>query len=260
MKGKALRRALESSDALRVGAAVPLITDSTELITPTIAREMLNRNNNNRPIHWPKVEEYAATMRAGEWELHAQGIVLDTDNNILTGQKRLWAVIFADRNIYMRVSRGNQARVARLLDRGTPQTSRDLASRASGRRHSPTEASIARAYCAFMGNARPSTDILAGEIAIAAPELRVIVDGLKQIKKTKAVLMTAGAVLILAHQTTMSADALRQIVGLIPDLAATFEQELLPHRPEECWNRGAAFSLAMERAHQITVRASITRN
>ena len=161
LKGKALRRALETTDVLRVNADVPLIVTTTELITPTIAKDMLRRNPHNRPINWSKVEEYAETMRVGRWRLHDQGIMLDTADNVLTGQKRLWAVIKAGVNVYMRISRGNPPETAAVIDRGVPQSSRDLAARETGRLHSPTEASLARAILVLRGNLKPSADVIA---------------------------------------------------------------------------------------------------
>src|SRR5262249_10526113 len=155
---------IETTDALRINANVPLITDKTELITPEVAMEYLKANKNNRPINWARVEEYAAIMARGDWKLHSQGVVFDTNGNILTGQKRLWAVVKAKVGVYMRVSRGTPPEAARLLDRGTPQTARDLATRETGRKHSPTEVSIMRAYAAMQGNTRPDTDQIANLI------------------------------------------------------------------------------------------------
>ena len=63
MKGKALRRALMTSDAVRIDTNLPAITDRTELISPEDAEEMLKKNARNRPVNWNKVEEYAAIMR-----------------------------------------------------------------------------------------------------------------------------------------------------------------------------------------------------
>ena len=90
IKGKALRKALETKEAYRLTEDIPLIIDTTEWITPETAQEMLKRNKHNRPVNWNKVEEYADIMAGGQWQLHAQGIILDCDGNILTGQKRLW--------------------------------------------------------------------------------------------------------------------------------------------------------------------------
>ena len=135
IKGKALRRALESKDAMRINGEIPLIVDTTELITPAIAQEMLKHNKTNRPINWRKVEEYADLMAHDQWKLHSQGIIFDPDGNILTGQKRLWAVVYSGKDVLMRVSRGCPADTVRILDRGTPQTARDMASRETKRKH-----------------------------------------------------------------------------------------------------------------------------
>ena len=236
LKGRALRRALSTSnDSVRVSGDVPLLTDTTELITADIAHAMLQRNKNNRPINWNKVEEYAALMAAGKWELHSQGIILDTDNNILTGQKRLWAVIYSNTSVLMRVSRGNPARVATLLDRGTPQTARDLAARESGRRHSPTEASLARAILALQGNTRPT-------LAQYAAALSILLEKTKGTKKAKSVLMII-AVLCVNQNTALT--------PYIETLAGTLTAALAPQSVERCWGKGVAFGLAMNTAKSI---------
>lgn len=250
MKGRALRRALASSDALRVNADIPAITDTTELITPAVAQEMLRRNTNNRPINWVKVEEYAQVMRDGKWELHAQGLVLDVHDNILTGQKRLWAIIYADCNVYMRVSRGNPASAARLIDRGVPQSSRDLAARESGRKHSPTEASIARAYCACMGNVHPSVDVLAECLSVNATVVEEILAQTKGAKKTRATLMILGAICAVAA-TPAEAATLAEMTSLFSE---QLEVALQPHTAAECWGKGASFGLAMKDAYRIVRR------
>ena len=55
---KALRRAEKTKDSIRIGGDVPLSVDTTELITPIVAQEMLKCNKANRPVNWNKVEEY----------------------------------------------------------------------------------------------------------------------------------------------------------------------------------------------------------
>lgn len=247
MKGRALRRALQTTDSIRVNSDVPLITDTTELITPALAHEMLQRNKSNRPINWSKVEEYADAMKRGEWRLHGQGIILDVAGNILTGQKRLWAVIYSGCNVYMRVSRGNPPETAHLIDRGTPQTSRDLASRETRRKHSPTEVSVARAICALMGNTKPSTDVLAITLSANADLTALLLAETKGTKKTKSVLMVLGAVCVVAS----TADAVRSLAGRVDRLSETLDQCLAPQTASQCWNRGAAFGLAMDHAQRV---------
>ena len=103
MKGnKAMKRAMETKDAIRLSGKIPLIVDSTEEISPEIAQEILKKNKANRPINWHKVEEYADLMARGQWKLHSQGIIIDDKGNLLTGQKRLWAIVYSGVTIPMR--------------------------------------------------------------------------------------------------------------------------------------------------------------
>lgn len=243
---KAMRRALETNDVIRVNASVPLIRDTTEMITPEIARAMLERNKHNRPINWAKVEAYADVMARGEWKLHSQGIVFDQHGNLLTGQQRLWAVIYSDKNVYMRVSRGNPADTAKLLDRGRPQTSRDLATRDTERKHSPTEASIARAILAMRGNLRPTVDQLAEAIISNAEKASIVLHETKGTKKTKSILMALAAICGTLDLPTAKVKALE-----IEDFAARIESALMPNSATQCWGRGAAFGFAMQRASNI---------
>jgi hypothetical protein len=245
MKGKALRRALSTADNLRVNAAVPLITTTTELVTPDTAKAMLTKNNKNRPVNWRKVDEYAELMRTGRWRLHDQGIMLDTEDNILTGQKRLWAVIRSGMNIYMRVSRGNPPDTATVIDRGIPQSSRDLAARETGRKHSPTEVSIIRALLVLNGTLKPSTDDLAVALEQYAPVLVVLLAQMQGMRKTREVLMILAALLDRFGETAASH------LTTVPILVDQLVGRLAPRTATECWGRGAAFSLAMEQARQL---------
>lgn len=251
MKGRALRRALETKESFRISGDVPLIVDTTELITPAVAQEMLNHNKANRPVNWKKVEEYAEIMRRGEWALHAQGIVIDTNGNLLTGQQRLWAVIYANVSVYMRVSRGNPPEVAKLLDRGRPQSARDLASRDTEKKHSPMESSIARGILALGGNRKPSVDELAATISGHSQMTTAILTQTTGTKKTKAVLMILAAICVVAEDVVHA----RVLAGRIDELADRLERALRPESPDGCWGKGAAFGLAMEQARKYVREA-----
>jgi hypothetical protein len=251
MKGKALRRALETKDALRVNANVPLIVDTTELITPAIAEEILVRNKSNRPINWKQVEAYAAVMKAGEWRLHAQGIVIGSDGNLLTGQQRLWAVALSGCSVYMRVSRGNPVDAGRFLDRGRPQSARDLASRETEKKHSPTEASIARGVCILTGNRKPSTDQLAEVIAKNSKLVSALLAETAGTKKTKAVVMILAAICEVAKTTEEACG----LASRSEKLADRLDLALLPESAAGCWGKGAAFGLAMEQARKCVSEA-----
>ena len=247
LKGKSLRRALTTVDSIRVNSSVPLIQDKTELISPDEAKEMLKKNKNNRPVNWRKVEEFSDIMRRGDWKLHPQGIILDKDGNILTGQTRLWAIIYAETSVYMRVSRGTPKDCAFVLDGGRPQSARDLSSRRTERRHSPTEASIARAVCILRGIARPNPDEIASVLTEKDEILSQIHKDCKGTEKTKTLLMVLGVVAELSKtRANVSAYAPR-----IPGIADKFEQALLPYKASSCWNRGVSFGMAMQKAQAI---------
>jgi hypothetical protein len=239
---KALRRGSETRDAIRFGAGIPLITDTTELITPEKAQEMLRKNKKNRPVKWKKVREYEDEMAAGNWVLHAQGIVLDNKDNILTGQNRLIAITRCGVAQYMRVSRGSPPETADYIDRGTPQSARDLATRRTEREHSPTEVSIARAALALQGNSKPSNEILRDFMVEYDEILKTIMDGMGGIKKTKAVNMILG---YICHHKKIA------LLGSVEVLANEFEQRLLPLEVDKCWNKGAAFTLAMTKIEDL---------
>jgi hypothetical protein len=241
---KALRRAEKTKDSIRIGGDVPLIVDTTELITPIVAQEMLKCNKANRPVNWNKVEEYSTIMKAGLWELHAQGVVFDADGHLLTGQKRLWAVVYSATPVYMRVSRGNPPSASRLLDRGTPQSARDLASRTTERKHSPVEASIARGVCVLDGTVRPSVDRLAEVISDQSGMVSELLAQIKGTKKTRSVVMILSAICREASSLEQARLTVRHLDGLCEAL----DRSLLPSTAKECWGRGAAFTLAMERA------------
>jgi hypothetical protein len=247
MKGKALRRAL-ASDPVRVSnVPIPLISDTTEFITPEMAQEMLQKNKNNRPVNWLKVEEYAVIMRQGEWKLHPQGIILDPSGNIITGQTRLWAVVYSGVGIHFRVSRGSPPETAFVIDRGRPQSSRDLATRRTEKKHSPIEASLARTICILRGNAKPSTDDIAAAIVDKSAMFSVILKEAHRTKKSKAVLM----ILAVIAEVSKNEPAAKALTKSVDFFATRLTKTLEPHSPEACWGKGTAFAMALEQARKI---------
>lgn len=248
MKGKALRRALQSGDAIRINADIPLITDKTELITPERAQEMLQKNKGNRPVNWEKVEEYSEIMKRGEWKLHAQGLILDGKENIITGQTRLWAVVYSGRPVYFRVSRGSSPDTANFIDRGRPQSARDLATRKTEKKHSPAEASIARCIGILRGNPHPSIDDIA---KIIIEKNNIIATALHEshgTKKTKAVLMILSAIC----ECSKTNDDTKVVAKQTAKFSERLDAALQPHTAEKCWGKGTAFAMALEQARRIT--------
>lgn len=241
---RAARRAWERG-VTRTDSSLPLFEDETLLVTPEVAQELLKKNKKNRPVNWNKVEEYAEIMRRGEWKLHAQGIILDELGNIVTGQKRLWAVVYADTPVYFRVTRGNPSDTAPVIDRGQAQSARDLATRVTGRRHSPVEASIVRAALVASGNRSPTKDQISSKTVASDSSLAMMLDRTRGTKKTRSMLMALGAIIHVAGGDFEKASALTYLSG---EIASKLEEKLSPRTARACWGRGLAFELAMKLA------------
>lgn len=65
-------------------------------ITPELAKEYLKHNDSNRSLRRTRILQYAHDMKEGKWNLTGQGITFGKDGNLLDGQHRLHAVVFAD--------------------------------------------------------------------------------------------------------------------------------------------------------------------
>ncbi len=77
-----------------------------EKLTPEIAMEILdNHNPKNRSVSENTVQSYATDMRNGKWQMTHQGLAFDVNGNLLDGQHRLWAIVFAGVPVEMMVTR-----------------------------------------------------------------------------------------------------------------------------------------------------------
>lgn len=63
------------------------------IITPDIARQMLEKNANNRPLSKKTLERYTRLMKDGEWGITTDAIGFDVNGRLMNGQHRLNAVI-----------------------------------------------------------------------------------------------------------------------------------------------------------------------
>jgi hypothetical protein len=64
-----------------------------ERITPPMAERYLQEKAANRPLSGTRVEQYASSMRNGEWRLTHQGIAFDEQGRLCDGQHRLAAIV-----------------------------------------------------------------------------------------------------------------------------------------------------------------------
>ena len=247
-KKRALLRAAETNDAIRLGEQnIPLIVDTTEYVTPEIAERMLNKNKYNRPINWNAVEQIKNQMISGEWKFHGQGIILDDKCNILTGQKRLWAVILSGIPQYFRVSRGSPADTADVIDRGIAQTSRDLAARHTKRKHSPMEEKMAKAILAIRKVEKPSLDEIANIMKSYADEFQVALKASRGIKKTRGVIMVMAALCYTNEDEEID----HGVFAMVPEMATELEKRAYPIQLKDCWRRPAANFKVMQTAVSV---------
>ena len=69
-----------------------IVSAEVREITPSMASEMLGKNEGNRNVSQAKVQYYARLMREGSWKLTHQGIAISQDGNVIDGQHRLSSV------------------------------------------------------------------------------------------------------------------------------------------------------------------------
>lgn len=83
------------------------IRTEVKTITPKWAMEILDKHNPvNRSVSEQTVQSYANDMKAGRWVLNHQGIAFDENGNLVDGQHRLWACVFAECSFECMVTTG----------------------------------------------------------------------------------------------------------------------------------------------------------
>ncbi len=96
-----------------------------EIITPTVASQLLKKNNINRKIRERKVNRLVQTIRAGHWRVNGETICIANDGTLLNGQHRLTAVVVSKTPIKTAVARGLDKDVMPTIDIGNPRTAGD---------------------------------------------------------------------------------------------------------------------------------------
>lgn len=95
-------------------------------VTPELATEWLNNKAPNRNIRKTKLEQFAASMRAGAWKMTGEAIKFNIYGELVDGQHRLSAVQLANVSVPMTVVRGVTAEAANVLDTGNARTAGDV--------------------------------------------------------------------------------------------------------------------------------------
>jgi len=96
------------------------------LITPTLAKQYLLQNKDNRKLRAPIIKKYASFMEKGEWILNDQSISFDVNGRLLNGQHRLNAVILSGITIKSFVTRNLPEDSFKYLDVGASRSQGDI--------------------------------------------------------------------------------------------------------------------------------------
>jgi hypothetical protein len=128
------------------------VTSGVETITPAQAQAYLDNRCPNRQISVARVEEYAARMTQGLWQMNGQTVVFNPEGRLLDGQQRLSAVVKCGLPLTTMVVRGVPDKTFDTMDNGRPRSPSDVIG-AYGFHNTVLVASIARASFNYAANA-----------------------------------------------------------------------------------------------------------
>lgn len=99
-----------------------------QIITPKIARQLLERNTDNRPARSTHVETLRLAFQRGEYRMTHQGVAFDKAGRLLDGQHRLMAIAECHDGMSfpMMVTTDVEEGVYKLLDTGLRRSPSDL--------------------------------------------------------------------------------------------------------------------------------------
>lgn len=116
-------------------------------ITPEMAAEILEMNENNRPLRQMMVKKYASDMRAGRWALNGEAIQMN-GTRLLNGQHRLKACVEAGVPFTTLLVRGVDSSLFKTFDQHGKRTNGDVLAIMGVKSHNVV-ASAARMAAAF---------------------------------------------------------------------------------------------------------------
>lgn len=102
-----------------------------QLITPELAKEILQSNGKNRKLSLPRVLEYSRMMGGGRWKNTADGITIsfDKEGNLTNGQHRLKAIQESGVTIQVFIFRNGNTKAGALdlpFDTGLTRTTSQI--------------------------------------------------------------------------------------------------------------------------------------
>jgi hypothetical protein len=90
--------------------------------TPRMAQALLAVGGPNRKVNENKVEEYAAMMKAGKWEMNGETVKISRAGKLLDGQHRLHAVALSAKTVSILTVKNLAPRTQATIDNGFKRT------------------------------------------------------------------------------------------------------------------------------------------
>lgn len=106
----------------RIAAAKKEPQSEIVTITPILAKLLLERNDDNRPISQIGIERLRRDMEAGRFEFNGQPIVVSKEGLLNDGQHRITAIIESGRSLRCPVIFGADRKSRFTLDQGIPRS------------------------------------------------------------------------------------------------------------------------------------------
>ena len=101
---------------------MPTITVKLATITPKVAGRLLEQHNtHNRDLDERRIDQYAADIRSGDWEINGEAIKIADDETLLDGQHRLLACLDADKPFKTILVTGLTRKSQESMDQGRPR-------------------------------------------------------------------------------------------------------------------------------------------
>lgn len=121
-------------------------------ITPAIAKHLLERNDDNRPLSQAQVDHICHDIKAGHWVLNGETVIVAKDGCLNDGQNRLAAIVQADLPVQSVVVFGVSRKSRLTVDMGRQRSAANFLSM-SGVKNSTN---IAAALSLFMAYGKGS--------------------------------------------------------------------------------------------------------
>jgi hypothetical protein len=117
-------------------------------ITPSIAKHILERNDDNRKVRAALVQQIAADISANRWDLNGEAIIIAKDGTLNDGQHRLNAIIEANKSVQTLVVFGVARDSRYTVDMGAARSVGDFLGM-EGAKYWNEAAAIAKMYLIY---------------------------------------------------------------------------------------------------------------